>query len=125
VAKRLFFGEENFIFPVQYRGQYSKQNVKRNQSIVPGYTILACHASAVTIGKVASNVATLLSWRRRHLGGIVAGTFYKRKLKEWGEISCTSALTVQAARKVGNKGSLRRKHANPRKRSGRAAKMAP
>jgi len=52
---------------------------------VTGCTILACHASAAIISNVASNVATLLSWYRHHIGVIVTGTLYKRKLKEWGE----------------------------------------
>jgi len=77
-------------------GVDSRQNARRNQSIVTGCTILACHASVVTIGKVASNVAIMLSWCRHHNGGIVAGTLYKRRLKAWGEASYVSALTVQA-----------------------------
>ena len=82
-----------------------------------GCTILACHASAAIISNVASNVATLLSWYRHHIGVIVTGTLYKRKLKAWGEAFYTSELTVQTTRKVGNQGSQWEKRTNLRKRS--------
>jgi len=82
---------------------YSRQNARRNQSIMTSCTILTCHVSAVTISKVASNIATLLSWRRHYIGDMMAGTLYKSKLKGWCASSYTSAIAVQATHKVGTR----------------------